>query len=124
MSRIPLILSPRVLIIDDDRDSAETMRTYLDLSGVPTAVAFSAPDGLAWAFANAPVAVVSDIGLPGMNGLELATALRSDARTVGCRLIAVTGYGTDGDRADAIAAGFDMHLTKPADPAEVLRAVS
>lgn len=61
-----------------------------------------------------------DIGLPGLNGYDLARRLRHDERTRNVRLIAVTGWGQDGDRARAREAGFDAHLTKPAEPDTLL----
>ena len=70
-----------------------------------------------------PEFALLDIGLPGMDGYELARRLREDPRTRRVRLIAVTGWGQDGDRARAQDAGFDAHLTKPADPDVVLAAV-
>ena len=64
-----------------------------------------------------PAVVICDIGLPGMDGFAVAGALRRNPATAAARLIALTGYGQDEDRRKARAAGFDEHLTKPADPA-------
>jgi CheY-like chemotaxis protein len=63
--------------------------------------------------------VVCDIGLPGMSGFEVARALREDPATARARMIAVTGYGGHEDRLKTREAGFDAHLTKPADPAAI-----
>jgi two-component system CheB/CheR fusion protein len=70
-----------------------------------------------------PDVVVCDIGLPGMDGFAVATALRADTATSSARLIALTGYGRDEDLARARAAGFDGHIVKPADPDGLLRAI-
>ena len=78
-----------------------------------------AADGLQAARAFHPEVVLCDIGLPGMNGYEVATALRKDPSTSSARLIAVTGYGRDEDRRRSKEAGFDLHLTKPVDPAQL-----
>ena len=67
-----------------------------------------------------PDVILCDIGLPGLDGYEVAAALRKDPATAGARIIAITGYGRDRDRERARAAGFDGHLTKPADPADLL----
>jgi CheY-like chemotaxis protein len=75
------------------------------------------------AFEFAPHAALLDIGLPGVSGYELARRLRDDHRTRGIRLVAVTGWGQDADRARARAAGFDAHLTKPAEPDRILAAL-
>jgi CheY-like chemotaxis protein len=69
--------SPRVLVIDDHPDTAETLKEILDLSGVPAAVAHSGAAGVAWALEHAPAAVVSDIGMPGMDGFGVAAQLRT-----------------------------------------------
>ena len=112
-----------VLVIDDNRDAADTMKVWLELSGFPTAVARTGPAGLALAFEHAPPVILLDIGLPVMDGFAVAAALRADPRTAGCRLVAVSGYGTTEDRARTAAAGFAVHFTKPADPVEVLTVI-
>jgi CheY-like chemotaxis protein len=81
---------------------------------------------LARATAEPPDVCVLDIGLPGMDGNELARRLRADAASAGCTLIALTGYGLDSDRKTALAAGFDYFFAKPVDVRElsqVLRSV-
>jgi CheY-like chemotaxis protein len=78
------------------------------------------PEALASAPVYAPNVVVLDIGLPGMDGYEVAVRLREIAETRASCIIALTGYGQPADRARARAAGFDHHLTKPADPDELL----
>jgi CheY-like chemotaxis protein len=81
------------------------------------AVAYSGPAGVQTAEEWHPDVVLCDIGLPGMNGYEVAGALRRNPATAKARMIAVTGYGSDEDRLRTRQAGFDAHLTKPADPA-------
>jgi CheY-like chemotaxis protein len=106
----------RILIVEDSRDAAESLRTLLDLLGYEVAVAATGPDGVAAARAGHPDVVLCDIGLPGLDGYGVARELRTDPATVDLLLIAVTGYGRDEDRRRALEAGFDHHLTKPVDP--------
>jgi two-component system CheB/CheR fusion protein len=108
----------RVLLVEDNADSAETLRTLLELAGHTVEVAKDGPAALAAARAFKPQVVLCDIGLPGkMDGYALAAALKKDGAD-GRRpyLVALTGYGQTTDRERARAAGFDRHLTKPADP--------
>jgi CheY-like chemotaxis protein len=109
----------RVLVVEDNRDSAESLRVLLYHSGYDVAVAYTGQDGLRAARRMKPDVVLCDIGLPDSNGFVVASALREDPQTCGARLIAVTAYGQDEDRRRAREAGFDLHLVKPVDP-EVL----
>jgi CheY-like chemotaxis protein len=111
----------RVLIVEDNRDAAETLRDLLELSGCTVAVAYSGPEALEMARGFHPEVVLCDLGLPGMNGYEVAAALRQDPAAATARLIAVTGYGQEEDRRRSHDAGFDIHLTKPIDPDELQR---
>jgi CheY-like chemotaxis protein len=113
----------RVLVVDDNRDSAEMMSLLLSMHGHTVRTAHDAESALTVAFDFAPQAALLDIGLPGVNGYELAQRLRNDHRTRDIRLVAVTGWGQDADRARARAAGFDAHLTKPAEPDRILAAL-
>jgi len=106
----------RVLVVEDNLDTAETLRDLLELSGFEVMIAGSGGEGVAAARRFHPEVVLCDLGLPGMNGYEVASALRHDPATAGTRLIALTGYGTDEDRRRSREAGFDLHLTKPIDP--------
>ena len=111
----------RCLIIEDNRDAAESMAALLELTGHEVTVAYDGAEGVARARLIQPEVVVCDIGLPGsLDGYAVARALRADPELAGCRLIALTGYGQEEDQRRAREAGFDVHLTKPADP-EVLR---
>jgi len=106
----------RILVVDDNRDAAETLMMALELYGLETAVAHDAAGALALAAAFRPQAALLDIGLPDMNGYELAGRLRRmPGLDAGLLLIAATGWGQDKDRQRAFAAGFDHHLTKPID---------
>ncbi len=108
----------RVLVVDDNEDAAQTLAALLSHDGHELQVANSGEEALALAFEFEPEAVLLDIGMPGMNGLEVARELRRRMGP-GVRLIAVTGFGQAQDRERTREAGFDFHLTKPVDPAEV-----
>jgi PAS domain S-box-containing protein len=112
----------RVLVIEDNLDSADTVRAVLELAGHAVEVAHSGPDGLARALTFAPEVVLCDLGLPGLDGFAVARALRGDPRLRATYLVALSGYAGPDDVAQARAAGFDRHLAKPAD-AEVLQEV-
>ncbi len=105
----------RVLIIEDNDDARRMLRHLLDHAGHEVHEASDGTDGLARALAIAPDAVIVDIGLPGMDGYTVARRLR-ESGPAGLLLVAVTGYGQDGDRRRCREAGFDVHLTKPVDP--------
>jgi CheY-like chemotaxis protein len=109
----------RVLIVEDNRDAADSLQMLLECLGHQTAVAYTGPDGLRLALSWQPDVVLSDIGLPGLDGWELARQLRLTPDLSQTRLIAVTGYGSDADRDRSRQAGFDYHLTKPCDPADL-----
>ena len=97
-------------------DAAESLKVLLELFNFEVTVAHTGPAGLEAARSVRPDVVLCDIGLPGMDGFAVATALRADATTTATRLIAVTGYGGAEDVQRARRAGFDDHLTKPVDP--------
>jgi len=111
----------RVLVVEDNRDAADSLVMLLEVFGYEVAVAYTGPSGVAAATAWGPDAVVCDIGLPGLDGYGVARALRGNPATAEARMIAVTGYGGEDDRLKSREAGFDAHLTKPADPAEIRR---
>jgi two-component system CheB/CheR fusion protein len=112
--------SRRVLVVDDNSDCRETLCRLLRLSGFQVEQASDGQEGLRKALDWRPEAAVVDIGLPLLDGYEVARRLRKalDGLIV---LIALTGYGQPEDRAQAFEAGFDHHLTKPADPEHLLR---
>ena len=114
----------RVLVVEDNADAADSVRMLLEMFGYDVTVTYSGPAAIEMAKRVRPHAVVCDIGLPGMDGYEVAVALRGDPETANAHLIAVTGYGQDDDRRRAFAAGFDEHLTKPVDPQALLDRLS
>jgi two-component system CheB/CheR fusion protein len=103
----------RVLIVDDNEDAANSLAMILKLSGHETASVYTAMDALERAVSFRPDVVLLDIGLPGMNGYEVAQKMRELPGLADIRLVAVTGYGRSDDRLRARDAGFDDHLTKP-----------
>jgi PAS domain S-box-containing protein len=117
----PRAASPhRVLIIDDNADAADAMQALLELQGHAATTAYTGEQGIERAAAFHPDIVLCDIGLPhGMDGYAVARRLREQYGRDGIRLIAVTGYGQPDDRRRAAEAGFDLHLTKPVDPARL-----
>lgn len=110
----------RILVVEDNLDSAESLRMFLELFGHGVTLAHTGPDGVEAAKALRPDVVLCDIGLPGMDGFAVAGTLRRHPETAATRLIAVTGYGQEEDRRRALSAGFDIHLVKPVDPQKLL----
>ncbi|HEV7915587.1 MAG TPA: response regulator [Albitalea sp.] len=109
----------RVLLIDDNIDAAESLAQLLALSGHDARTAIDGPQGLRLAAAFQPEVVFCDLGLPGMNGYEVARELRSLPFGADMILAALTGYGQPGDREKTARAGFDAHLVKPVDPSVI-----
>jgi signal transduction histidine kinase/DNA-binding response OmpR family regulator len=107
--------SRRVLVVDDNRDAAESLGLLLEVSGHQVRICHDGASALAAAADYQPEVVLLDIGLPGMNGYEVARRLRGHAATRKALLIALTGYGQAEDEQRAREAGFDHHLIKPAD---------
>lgn len=106
----------RILAIDDRRDILRPLQVLLAREGHEVEAATTGRGGVDAARQMRPDVVICDIGLPGdMNGHDVARALRADDELSGVRLIALTGYGQESDRQAALAAGFDLHLTKPVD---------
>jgi CheY-like chemotaxis protein len=103
----------RVLVVDDNQDAAHALRLLLESDGHQVLVASDGPGGLAMAREHRPDVVLLDIGLPKLNGYEIAKQIRADPALKTTMLVAVTGYGQMQDRALASAAGFDHHLVKP-----------
>ena len=127
-NRVPLpTLGSRkatVLVIEDNPEVADTLRRLLELSGYDVWVAYTGTDGVRLATAHPPDVVLSDIGLPGLDGWGVAQELRRNPVTAGVRLIAVTGHGSDEDKRHAEEVGYDHLLTKPADPETLLALVA
>jgi len=114
-------IARRILIIEDNRDSADSLRDLLQLYGCQVTVAHTGPEGLELARRIQPEVIVCDIGLPGMDGYALARALRQQAELSHVLLLAMSGYGQEEDLKRSREAGFDGHLVKPVDPEELLR---
>jgi two-component system CheB/CheR fusion protein len=111
----------RVLVVEDNRDAADSLRMLLEVLGHEVAVAYTGPEGVEKASRWRPDVIVCDIGLPGLDGWGVARQLRRNPQTARVRLLALTGYGSEEDRVRSRLAGFDHHLVKPADPQELLR---
>jgi len=115
---------PRALVVDDAPDVAEMVGVMLTVAGYEVETALSAPDALDLAGRSRFDVVISDIGMPFMNGYELAERLRLTPGYEAVPLIAVTGFTMYDDRARALTAGFDDFLTKPINTDDLLGAVS
>jgi CheY-like chemotaxis protein len=110
-----------VLVADDNRDAAETLALLLDMEGYETAVAYDGLQALDSIRRNRPDAVILDIGMPDLNGYEVARRIREEEWGRNLFLLAITGWGHPDDVARAKAAGFNEHLTKPVDADNVVR---
>ena len=108
-----------LLVVDDNRDAAESLGMVLRLAGYQVCIAFDGAEALETGARAHPRAAIIDIGMPGMSGHELARRMRLEAWGRHAVLIALTGWGQEQDKQAARAAGFDAHLTKPVDPETV-----
>jgi len=111
----PVPIANNILVVDDNRDSADSMASMLDSLGATTAVAYDGEEALRKAAEMRPSIAILDIGMPLMDGCELARRLRSDPIHEGIVLVALTGWGQTTDRERIASAGFDRHLLKPVD---------
>jgi CheY-like chemotaxis protein len=129
-TRAPEIKAPvlgrtcRVLVVDDNRDAADTLAETLRFGGFEVATACDGVEALTTVERFSADVAILDIGLPSMDGLELARRLRDASSTRAIRLIALTGYGQQVDFAASSAAGFDVHLVKPVEAHVLFAAVS
>ncbi|AJK45937.1 ATP-binding response regulator [Burkholderia plantarii] len=114
----------RVMVVDDSVDGAESMSVLLRILGHEVRTLYDGASAIAAAPMFRPEVVMLDIGLPGMDGYEIARALRGLPATAGALLIALTGYGQESDRQRTRAAGFDHHLVKPATLEDIERAIA
>jgi signal transduction histidine kinase len=114
----------RILVVDDNEDAANTLAMILKLEGHEIDTAYSGAQALERVDEFAPDIVLLDIGLPGLDGLQVAKRIRENPRHHAVRLIAITGYGKDADRARTRAAGFATHLVKPVDFVDLKRAIA
>ncbi|MGQ0704450.1 MAG: response regulator [Gemmatimonadales bacterium] len=110
----------RVLVVDDNRDAAESLTRLLELGGHTVRLAHEGQEALRLARAELPAVVLLDIGLPGMDGYEICRRLRQSG-LAGALIVAMTGYGQERDRVLSQEAGFDTHLVKPVHPADLLK---
>ncbi len=119
----PSTAGKRILVVDDNLDAADTLALVLQTFGHQVRVAASGAQALALLDDFIPDLAVLDIGLPGMDGYELARRMRADPRLAHLRLLALTGYGHDVDRANAMTAGFDAHFVKPVETEQLVAAI-
>ena len=106
----------RILIAEDNRDAADMLAMLLNLAGHEVRVAHGGRAAVAIAQTFRPEIAILDIGMPDLNGYEVARELRRQSWGAGIYLVAVSGWGGESDRQRAMQAGFDRHLTKPVDP--------
>ncbi|HEX8847629.1 MAG TPA: response regulator [Pyrinomonadaceae bacterium] len=111
---------PRALVVDDAPDVTEMLAMFLEHAGYRAVMAFSAAEALETARHEQFEVIVSDIGMPGMNGYDLAIALRALPEYSSVPMIAVTGFSMYDDRGRALKSGFNAHLTKPINPMALL----
>lgn len=122
VSEPPSVCRPlRILIVEDNRDTAKTLGVLLSRSGHRVRLAHTGVEGVNVAKTDPPDVVLCDLGLPEMDGYQVAQTLRRDPMLQAVRMIAVSGYGQEEDRRRSEAAGFDLHLTKPVDPLDLQR---
>jgi two-component system CheB/CheR fusion protein len=111
---------PRALVVDDAPDVTEMIATFLQHAGFDAVMAFSAPEALEVARGERFEVIISDIGMPGMNGYDLAVALRALPEYSNVPMIAVTGFSMYDDRGRALQSGFNAQMTKPINPMSLL----
>ena len=112
----PPAISRRVLVVDDNADAAESLGMVLNLMGHQAQLACNGTEALRIAADFQPEIIFLDIGLPGMNGYEIAGHIRRELGMTSARLIALSGFGTEQDRRRSLESGFDAHIVKPLDP--------
>jgi signal transduction histidine kinase len=111
----------KILVVDDNRDGAEAMALYLEDLGHEVAVAADGVTGLAMAERLRPQLVLLDIGMPGMDGYEVARRLRAEPWSRNVVMLAISGYDSEEDRQRSLAAGCDEHLVKPVEPQSIVK---
>lgn len=110
------VISRRVLVVDDNADSAEATALLLTLKGHVVETAHDGEEAIAAAERFHPEAILLDLGMPKLDGFEVCRRIRQRPWGAGVLMVAQTGWGQPQDRARAIEAGFDAHMTKPIDP--------
>jgi CheY-like chemotaxis protein len=116
---VPSGLYCKIVVADDNRDAADSLKMLLQLAGHEVFVAYNGQQALDLGARERPQAFVLDVGMPDLTGYEVARRIRQQAWGRGVLLLAVTGWGQDDDKEQAKAAGFDFHFTKPVNPQEV-----
>jgi CheY-like chemotaxis protein len=116
----PAAQALRILVVDDNEDAAQMLALYLGTMGHHVDTAYSARAALAYAATKLPGVFILDIGLPEMDGNELAGRLRAQPETAGALLVALTGYGQENDKVKSLAAGFDHYMVKPVDAKQLV----
>jgi CheY-like chemotaxis protein len=111
-------------VIEDNTDSAKTLQMLLSLHGHRVDIAHDGSEGLMVARSNRPDVVISDLGLPGIDGYALAKQIKSDPCLRSAYLVALSGYGREDDRKRTREAGFDEHLVKPVEMAALKRVLA
>jgi PAS domain S-box-containing protein len=120
----PHSVARRILVADDNRDAAESMGMLLRLMGNEVRTVYDGAEAVEAAAAFRPDVILLDIGMPKLNGYDVARRIREQQWSEGTMLIALTGWGQDEDKRRASEAGFDRHFTKPLDPAELQRVIT
>jgi CheY-like chemotaxis protein len=110
------VVAKRILVVDDNVDAATTLQLLLKSLGHEACAVYDGQQALSTAVSFRPDVVLLDIGMPGLDGYEVARRLRALRRSEPLRIIAVTGWGQEADRTRSREAGFDVHLVKPVDP--------
>jgi CheY-like chemotaxis protein len=118
------LVKRRALVVDDSPDVADVLTIVLREAGYEVETAYSAPQALMAAFARRFDVIISDIGMPGMDGYELARRLRELPEYRATPMVAVTGFASYDDRDRSLSEGFTAHLSKPVDPETLTRAIT
>ncbi len=113
-------VSRRILVVDDNQDSADTLAMLLEMSKHETIVVYDGEAAIAAASAHRPDVILLDIGLPGLNGYDVCRLIRQESWSSDTLIIALTGWGKEEDRRQSEVAGFDAHLVKPVDHTTLL----
>ena len=126
LANLPSLAGVRVLVVEDEADTRELLRVLLTRSGATVEAVISAGAALAAVEEHPPDVLVSDLGLPGTDGYELVRRVKAFERKTQVRVpaIALTAYALDEDRQRALRVGFEAHVTKPVEPAELVRAIA
>ena len=111
----------RILVVDDNVDGAESLAIFLRMHEHETHIVNDGPAAVTAAESYGPDAILLDIGMPLLNGLDVCRQIRGQSWSQGMVLIALTGWGQESDRQHSQAAGFDHHLVKPVDPQALMK---